>query len=231
MFSVLQRRARLSLVAPTVLLGLAIAARADVVAQERDGGGVRAPTADLERGRAVYVLNHCHFCHGVDLTRAAMGAANLTQSVLVGADTDGNAIGPLVRAGLPNLQTAMPSYRELTDANIVDLARYVHFLRQQARYREFISPIARPSGDATAGRAFFMSAGGCGSCHSVTGDLAGVRKRHDAETLRARLLRPGPAMPADGVAATPGQAAHLRLLENYTLANVQDLMAYLGTID
>ena len=231
MFSVLQRRARLSLVAPTVIVALAIAARADMAAQERDGGGVRAPTADLERGRAVYVLNHCHFCHGVDLTRAAMGAANLTQSVLVGADTDGNAIGPLVRAGLPNLQTAMPSYRELTDANIVDLARYVHFLRQQARYRELVAPAAPSPGDATAGRAFFTGAGGCGSCHSVTGDLAGVRKTRDATTLRARLLRPGPAMPADGVPATPGQAAHLKLLENYTLANVQDLMAYLGTID
>jgi mono/diheme cytochrome c family protein len=53
----------------------------------RDAGGYAAPTAALERGRAVYVLNHCHFCHGVDLTRANMGAANLSQSPLVGADT------------------------------------------------------------------------------------------------------------------------------------------------
>ena len=81
---------------------------------QRDAGGYPAPTAALERGRTVFVLNHCHFCHGEDLTRANMGAANLTQSALVGADTDGNAIGAVVRAGLPNLQTAMPSYRELS---------------------------------------------------------------------------------------------------------------------
>jgi hypothetical protein len=28
---------------------------------------------------------------------------------------------------------------------------------------------------------------------------------------------------------TAGQAAHLRLLENYSAANVQDLLAYLNT--
>lgn len=228
MFSVLQGRARLSVVGPLVVLALAIGGRAGT-AQERDGGGFRAPTTALERGRAVYVLNHCHFCHGADLTRATMGAANLTQSVLVGADTDGNAIGPIVRAGLPNLQTAMPSYTELTNDEIVDLARYVHFLRQQARYRELIAPASLPPGDAAAGRAFFTGAANCTSCHSVTGDLAEIVRSHDASTLRARLLRPGPAVPAEGVTVTPGQAAHLTLLENYTLANVQDLLAFLGS--
>ena len=227
MLSVLQRRARLSVVGTLVIVALAIGARAGT-AQERDGGGFRAPTTALERGRAVYVLNHCHFCHGADLTRATMGAANLTQSVLVGADTDGNAIGAIVRAGLPNLQTAMPSYTELTNDEIVDLARYVHFLRQQARYRELIAPASAVSGDVAAGRAFFSIAANCGSCHSVTGDLAGIGRRLDASTLRARLLRPGPAMPAEGVTVTPGQAAHLKLLENYTLANVQDLLAFLS---
>ena len=94
-----------------VTSGLRLDARQE---RERDAGGFKAPTAALERGRAVYVLNHCHFCHGVDLTRATMGAANLSQSPFVGTDDDGNMIGPLVKAGLPNLQTAMPSYAELT---------------------------------------------------------------------------------------------------------------------
>jgi mono/diheme cytochrome c family protein len=196
--------------------------------QERDAGGFRAPTAALERGRAVYVLNHCHFCHGVDLTRATMGAANLSQSPLVGADIDGNAIGAIVKAGLPNLQTAMPSYAELTATEIVDLARYIHFLRQQARFRELSRPVETPAGNAAAGATFFGGAANCRSCHSVTGDLAGVGGKFDAATLRARLLRPGPATPAEGVAVNPGHAAHLRLLENYTLANVQDLIAYLS---
>ena len=194
--------------------------------QERDAGGFKAPTAALERGRAVYVLNHCHFCHGVDLTQATMGAANLSQSPLVGADEDGNMIGALVKAGLPNLQTAMPSYSELTSEEIVDLARYIHFLRQQARFRELSRLADTPVGDRTAGEAYYEAK--CRSCHSPTGDLSGIGRKYDTATLRARLLRPGPTKPGEGVDPTAGQAAHLKLLENYTPANVQDLVAYLG---
>ena len=213
----------LAAVALMATIGLRLDAR-----QARDAGGFKAPTAALERGRAVYVLNHCHFCHGVDLTRATMGAANLSQSPFVGTDEDGNMIGPLVKAGLPNLQTAMPSYTELTSEEIVDLARYIHFLRQQARLRELSRLAGSPAGDLTAGEAYFNGAANCRSCHSVTGDLAGIGRKYDATTLRARLLTPGPAMPVEGVGPTAGHAAHLKLLENYTAANVQDLVAYLG---
>jgi mono/diheme cytochrome c family protein len=209
---------------PMLMMGLRLDAR-----QERDAGGFKAPTAALERGRTVYVLNHCHFCHGVDLTRATMGAANLLQSPLVGADEDGTMIGPLVKAGLPNLQTAMPSYAELTPEEIVDLARYIHFLRQQARFRELGRLASAPDGDRKAGEAYFNGAANCRACHSVTGDLAGIGRKHDAATLRERLLRPGPATPSEGASPTAGQAAHLKLLENYTTANVQDLVAYLGS--
>ena len=210
-------------VVPAMVFGLRVEAR-----QERDAGGFKAPTAALERGRTVYVLNHCHFCHGVDLTRATMGAANLSQSPFVGADEDGKMIGPLVKAGLPNLQTAMPSYSELTPEEIVDLARYIHFLRQQARFRELSRLTNTPSGDRAAGEAYFNGAANCRSCHSANGDLAGIGRKYDPATLRERLLRPGPPMPGEGVSPTPGLAAHLRLLENYTPDNVQDLVAYLG---
>ena len=64
----------------------------------------------------------------------------------------------------------------------------------------------------------------------MTGNLAGIGRKYDTATLRERLLRPGPPMPSEGVAATPGQAAHLRLLETYTSGNVKDLVAYLGTV-
>lgn len=197
----------------------------------RDAGGYRAPTAALERGRAVFVLNHCHFCHGEDLTRANMGAANLTQSPLVGADVDGNTIGAIVKAGLPNLQTAMPSYRDLTAVEIVELARYVHYLRQQAKFNELMGSGEMPSGDARRGQAFYEGTGGCAACHVGGNALTGVTRKYEATALRARLLRPGPAKPVEGVDATPGQASHLRLLENYTRENVADLLAFLKSRD
>jgi len=218
-----RRSALLAIVAPMLAIGFRLEAR-----QDRDAGGFKAPTVALERGRAVYVLNHCHFCHGVDLTQATMGAANLSQSALVGADEDGKMIGPLVKAGLPNLQTAMPSYVELTPEQIVDLARYIHFLRQQARFRELSRLTDTPAGHPTGGETFFNGTGKCRSCHSMTGDLASIGRKYDTTKLRERLLRPGSPMPVEGVTPTPGEAAHLKLLETYTPANVQDLVAYLG---
>ena len=62
----------------------------------------------------------------------------------------------------------------------------------------------------------------------MTGDLAGIGGKYDTATLRVRLLRPGPPMPSDEAGPTAGQAAHLKLLENYSPDNVQDLIAYLG---
>ena len=117
----------------------------------RDAGGYPAPNPELERGRAVYVLNHCHFCHGVDLTRSVMGATDLMRSPLVGADVDGNLIGPVVRAGKPNLQTAMPSYTELTDTEIREMSRYIHFLRERVTTSK--GSAAVPSPPASRSRA------------------------------------------------------------------------------
>ncbi len=226
-------RARLSRGLLTVALvgtGGAMGVRGQATPQ-RDAGGYPAPTAALERGRTVFVLNHCHFCHGEDLTRANMGAANLAQSALVGADTDGNAIGAVVRAGLPNLQTAMPSYRDLSSQEMVDLARYIHYLRQQARYNELIQPVMTAQGDAVRGRALFAGAGTCTSCHTSSNALAGIARKYDPAALRARLLRPGPPKPVEAVEPTTGQSVHLKLLENYTAADVDDLLAYLRTLN
>ena len=122
----------------------------------------------------------------------------------------------------------MPSYVELTPEEIIDSARYIHFLRQQARFSELSRLADTPAGDRAAGEVYFNGAANCRSCHSVTGDLAGIGRKYDTAKLRERLLRPGPTMPAEGVGPTAGQAAHLKLLENYSPAHVQDLVAYLG---
>jgi mono/diheme cytochrome c family protein len=190
-----------------------------------DAGGMPAPTVSLERGRTVYVLNTCHFCHGVDLTKATMGAAVLTQSALVGADENGNVIGPIVRAGIPNLQTSMPSYPDLTKQEVEDLAAYIHYLRQRARHRELTAaPVG--AGDAAAGRTYFAAA--CASCHATSGDLKGVASKYDAATLRLRLLGPLPPAEADlSDAVGAGRRRHLTLLERYSDDDVKNLVAYL----
>lgn len=190
-----------------------------------DAGGPVAPTTTLERGRTVYVLSSCHFCHGIDLTGASMGAPDLMHSPLVGADRNGNLIGSIVLAGLPNLQAAMPKFADLTKDQIADLAGYVHYLRQQGRYKELVTA-KLPAGDAKAGETYFDGSGGCSKCHSTT-YLATSMRKYDATTLRSRFLRPGPALPADNVTPSAGEQAHLRLLENYSPADVANALAYL----
>jgi cytochrome c oxidase cbb3-type subunit 3 len=203
------------------------AAAAQANLPKTDAGGPIAPTAALERGRTVYVLNACHFCHGIDLTGAAMGAADLMHSPIVGADRDGDLIGKIVLAGLPNLQTAMPKFADLTQQEIADLAAYIHYLRQQGRYKELIVSSEANAGNWQAGEQYFNGSGGCGRCHSTSGDLSGIGRKYDGRTLRSRLLNPGPATPVESVTPSVGLQTHLKLLENYTPANVEDLVAYL----
>jgi len=189
-----------------------------------DAGGFPAPTPELERGRAVYVLSSCHFCHGVDLTGAQMGATDLMHSPLIAADQNGNFIGPVVRAGKPNLQTAMPSYPDLTAQEIADLAAYVHYLRRQGRYRE-LTMDADEQGDARAGEAYFNA--NCATCHSRSGDLAGVASKYGT-ALRSRILRPGDDLaPAGTDPTSAGRIQHGKLLERYAAADVRNVISFL----
>jgi hypothetical protein len=46
-------------------------------------------------------------------------------------------------------------------------------------------------GDAKKGEAFFNGAGKCGTCHSVTGDLAGIGGRYEPHLLQSRWISGG----------------------------------------
>jgi len=191
---------------------------------QKDAGGFRAPTEALERGRVVFVKSSCHFCHGVDLTQTAMGAANLLHSTVVAADTNGNMIGPLVRAGLPALQTSMPSYYEMTPQEITDLASYIHYLRQMGKYAELLVADL-PPGDASRGKAAFDGAAKCSSCHAAA-SLAPRLKKQPRE-LEEQLLLPSVARAKEGVAPDAAAQSHSKFTENASPKDVSDLIAYL----
>lgn len=188
-------------------------------AGKRDAGGVPAPTARLERGRTVYVLSSCHFCHGIDLTGVAMGSADLLHVASVGRDEGGNYIGVIVRSGLPNLQTAMPQYSDYTNEQISDLAAYVHYLRRLGRYRELTGLPSLDSGDATAGEDYFKQ--NCASCH------AAPFASQETRELARRILRPGPESWFSDEALPAGAAAHMKWLERYTDVEFRNVLTYL----
>lgn len=197
------------------------------------------PLADpvLQHSKETYVLFGCSYCHGLNLVSRGE-ATDLMHSRLVGRDENGNLIGPLLRAGIP--QTAklspMPQFSDLSNQQIADLVRWIHYARAQGRYKELTEAKDFRPGDTAKGRAYFEAK--CSTCHSVSGDLAGIAKKYDVATLKLRLLRPEivgelPSWKLDRLhdaKTTGGRQSHQSLLENYSTDDVTNLIAFLQSL-
>ena len=140
--------------------------------------------ASAARGRSVYAA-HCINCHGSS-AKGGPNGPDLIRSPAVLRDRLGSHIGPAMRTAGASHQAV------LTADQIVDVS---HFLRERVeavvRNRTPTAPIDVLTGDPEAGRAYFFGAGRCSTCHSPTGDFAGLRARTpDAHTLQQRFLFP-----------------------------------------
>ena len=229
-----------------VLVSAAVLACSTIAAQSPSPsqGGVRLgydidyigtplPDAGMQAAKETYVMFGCAYCHGVTLTPRGE-AADLMHSPLVGADTNGDTIAAILRAGVPRTTklSPMPQFSDLSDRQLHEIARYIHYARQQGRYKELIDANAAP-GNAAAGGSYFAQQ--CESCHGA--DLDGIKKKYDDSTMRARLLKPASleAPPVFTLAAlkdgrmAAGRQRHGLLLENISTADLANLIAYLRT--
>jgi len=200
---------------------------------------IGAPMADpvLQHSKETYVLFGCSYCHGLYLV-ARGEATDLMHSRLVGRDENGNLIAPLLRDGIP--QTAklspMPQFSDLSERQIADLVRWIHYARQQGRFRELMEVKEPVSGNVATGQAYFDKT--CGSCHSMQSNFANLSKKYSSMALRARILRPrflnAPnSWKIDRTKNTkdmPARQRHLALLENYSAEDVANLVAYLQSV-
>lgn len=196
------------------------------------------PDPLLQHSKEIFILNGCAYCHGVDLEVQNGEAADLLHSSLVGRDENGNLIGPLLRAGIPQTikVSPMPQFSDLSDGEIADIVRWIHYARQQGRYKEIMEAKASTPGDAATGKAYFDH--NCAPCHSVDGDLSGIGKKYAAPSLKAQILRPTFLdvphswridQPSDSKAAAARQR-HFTLLENYSAKDVSNILAYLQNL-
>jgi mono/diheme cytochrome c family protein len=142
-----------------------------------------------DRGRTVYGAE-CVSCHGPQ-ARGTLNGSNLVRSLVVLRDRYGSQIGPLLKQGHKEMMSGRSS-ATLTDAQIVDLA---NFLRQRVNDSLRGSPIFQVqnvlTGDPKAGAAFFNGEGKCSTCHSPTGNLAGIGSRLEPVDIQQRFLFPG----------------------------------------
>ncbi|MGH9647879.1 MAG: c-type cytochrome [Bryobacteraceae bacterium] len=144
------------------------------------------PPADaVERGKKQFVIQ-CAGCHGAD-ARGEDDAPDLVRSVMVLDDERGNMIGPILRKGFQN--EGMPAF-DLSDAQIQDLAAFLRERTQSAINRNAYPLQNLLTGNAKDGEAFFNGTGRCNTCHSATGDLAGIASRFQPAQLQTRFLYP-----------------------------------------
>jgi cytochrome c oxidase cbb3-type subunit 3 len=145
------------------------------------------PAEAAAAGESAFVQN-CAFCHGRD-TGGGESGPDLTRSMLVAQDVDGDKIGPVIRNG----QGAMPRF-PVSAAELANLVAFIHTQKAKAESqvggRRGVDTEDLKTGDVGRGRAFFNGAGKCATCHSPTGDLAGIGSKYPGLQLMQRTLYP-----------------------------------------
>jgi cytochrome c oxidase cbb3-type subunit III len=169
--------------------------------------------AAVERGQKTFSAN-CGFCHGTNAQGGDTGP-DLVRSPLALDDERGDKIGPVILEGRAN--KGMPAFH-LPAEQIQDIAAFLRSRQQAAIDRNAYTILNVVTGDRQKGREYFNGAGRCNTCHSPTGDLAGIAKKYDAVTLQSRFLYPR-TRPGDG---------QVRTQVTVTLASGQ---TFAGTLD
>jgi len=223
----------MSLAAPLLLsLAFSLAQTPASSAQAPSGAGQSAvsvrksyPPALVQNGDSLFQQN-CSFCHGRD-TGGGEGGPDLRRSKLVTEDVGGDKIGAAVRNGRP--QKGMPHF-EFSDQQIASLMAFIHTQQNNAltRGRRGVDASDLQTGNVEAGRQYFSGAGGCATCHSPTGDLAGVASRYVGLKLEQQMLYPADVKSTVTVTLASGQTIKgaLEYLDEFTVGLIDPAGVY-----
>ena len=172
-----------------MLLSTALAAQ-DQPKMRRPGGGAGMDYRDydaatIERGKSAFVAN-CGFCHGAN-ARGGESGPDLVRSAVVIDDENGNLIMPIVHGGRQT--QGMPKV-DVSEKQLADIVAFLHEGVRAAAERGTYKVLNIVTGNARAGEAYFIGAGKCATCHSVTGDLKGIGAKYDPVALQGRIVMP-----------------------------------------
>ncbi len=164
--------------------------RLQVQRQCAGAGTANVHAGAVEAGASLFSQN-CSFCHGRDAMGGESGP-DLTQSKLVAADVNGDKISEVVTQGR-NGEKKMPAFN-FSSPELLSLAAFIHSQAAKAASstggRRGVAVADLQTGNVEAGRQYFNGAGTCSSCHSPTGDLAGVARRYEGLQLEEQMLYP-----------------------------------------
>jgi cytochrome c oxidase cbb3-type subunit III len=142
----------------------------------------------VARGRALFIPS-CGFCHGNDA--AGKSGPDLIRSSVVLHDEKGSTLGPVILGG--RVDKGMPAFPSFTPEQIADIAAFLHSRTESTANRFTYEIKGLLTGNAKAGEVFFNGAGKCNTCHSPTGDLAGIAGKFQPADLQRRFLDPEPS--------------------------------------
>ncbi|MGA2101953.1 MAG: cytochrome c [Candidatus Sulfotelmatobacter sp.] len=206
------------------------ASTAQTPAKASNGAAQTSPAASksyppelVQQGSALF-RKDCSFCHGRDAGGGESGP-DLTRSRLVTADVNGDKIGPVVRNGRPD--KGMPPF-DRSDDQIASLAAFIHTQQNNAIAgagrrgnggRKGVDVSDLQTGNVEAGKKYFEGAGACATCHSPTGDLAGLASRYQGLELEERMLYPRHAKPKVSVTLSSDETitGALAYLDEFTV--------------
>jgi len=161
--------------------------------------------SEPERGKEIFA-RHCSFCHGRDADGGESGP-DLTSSRLVARDVRGDRIRAVIHDG--RTDKGMPAFPGLP---LIEVNEVIAFLRDQTRKmnaklgsRRGVDVADLQTGNAEQGKAYFNGPGKCSSCHSPTGDLAGIASRREGLELEMQMLYPQNAKAKLTVTTPSGQ--------------------------
>ena len=143
------------------------------------------PPEVLDNGKKIFTAN-CAFCHGANAKGGESGP-DLLRSITVLHDENGEEIGKVVLNGRPD--KGMPKFN-LSGEQIQDISAFLHDRVRAAAERGGYEILNIVVGDPKAGKAYFNGRGKCGSCHSVTGDLAHIGSKYDAVGVQQKIVMP-----------------------------------------
>jgi cytochrome c oxidase cbb3-type subunit III len=186
------------------------------------------PPELVQKGAALF-RQDCSFCHGREAGGGESGP-DLTRSRLVAQDLKGDKIGAVVRNGRPD--KGMPRF-DRTDDQIAALAAFIHAQRNLARDprgggRKGVDPSDLQTGNVDAGKQYFNGAGRCATCHSPSGDLAGIASRLKGLELEEQMLYPKHVKQKVIVTPSSGQTitGTLEYLDEFTVGLIDATGAY-----
>lgn len=197
-------------------------------APQQAGASAKAYDPNLVEQGAYLFGQNCAFCHGRDASGGETGP-DLIHSTLVGQDVNGDKIGPVVKNG--RLQAGMPPF-DMSEQQISELVAFIRTQQKNAMTRKGgrkgVDAVDLQTGNVAAGKEYFEGAGGCATCHSPTGDLAGIASRLKGLNLERQMLYPKHAKSRVTVTPSSGPAVSgiLAYLDEFTVALVDSDGSY-----